>query len=142
VPVAVPVLKEYPAELIVHAAIGGAEIHRHIYGRLRVNVEAVYVASLDADLSVLRVYLLVLVVDFDAHDARRDAEILGLELVEVQQRALRPHRGVNQPTQILWDGSLEILFVCLPEEKTSAWGWLEKLGRQETTKPKERGVNI
>jgi hypothetical protein len=56
--------------------------------------------------------------------------------VKVQQRTLRLHRRVDQLTQVFGDGALDVLLVCLPEEKTSAWRGLEELCCQKTTEPK------
>lgn len=134
-PVAVPVLKKDAVQLVIHAAIRGAQVHRHLPGRVRMDVEPVDAPGLDRDLSVLGVDLAVLAVELDAHDARLDAEVLGLELVKMQKGTLWPPGALDQPPEVLGHvGAIERLLVRLPEEKTAAWWRLQEFCCQEAAK--------
>lgn len=126
-PVPIPVLEEDAVQLVVETTLGGAEVDCHVARRLWVDIEAVDAPGLDRHLAVLRVDLAVLTVALDAHDARLDPEVLCLELVEVQQRALGPTGRLDQPTQVVGDRPVQLVLVRLTEEEASSWRRLEEL---------------
>lgn len=134
-PVAIPVLKKDAVELVVHPAVGRAEEDRHLPGRVRVDIESVDAAGLNRHLAVARVHLAVLAVDLDAHDPGLDPEVFGLELVKVEEGALGALGRVDQPPEVVWDGTVQIMLVGLPEEKAAAGWWLEEFGREEAAEP-------
>lgn len=136
VPVSIPILKEDAIKLIIHTTVRGTEVDGHIAGRVRVDIEAVHFTSLDRDLAVCRVNFAVLAVDLDAHDTRLDAEIFGLKLMKMQERAFGTHRGLDQPLQIFRDLSIpQVMFIGLAEEKAAARWRLKELGSQKTAEP-------
>lgn len=46
-----------------------------------------------------------------------------------------PLGRVNQPSEVVWDGPVQVVLVGLPEEKAAAGWWLEELGREEAAEP-------
>lgn len=134
-PVAIPVLEKDAVELVVHPTVRRAEEDRHLPGRVRVNIEFVDTAGLNRHLAVAWVYLAVLAIDLDAHNTGLDPEVLGLELVEVEEGALGSLGRVDQPPEVVWDGPIQVVLVGLAEEKAAAGWWLEEFGSEEAAEP-------
>ena len=131
VPVAVPVLEEDPIELVIHACVRRAEVHRHVRRRVRVDEEPMDGARLDRDLAVVPRDRFPRPVDFDAHHAGLDPEVLRLEPVEMQKRALGSVGPVEQFAEVGRDFAHEVVFVGLAEQEASSRRGLEELGCQQ-----------
>ena len=131
VPVPIPILKEDAIELIIHPGVRSAQVNRHITPRLRMDEEAMDRTRLHRDLAVVARDRFRRAVDYDAHQPGLDAEILRLELVEVQERALGFVGAVEEGAKVRRDvGAREVMFVGLAEEEASSWWGLEELRRQ------------
>lgn len=84
---------------------------------------------LHTNLSVLGYHFLPLAIDFNTHDPSFDAEVFGLELVEVQEGTFGAGGTVDETPEVGRDvGALEGVFVGLAEEETAAGWGLEEFG--------------
>ena len=139
-PVPVPILKEDAIELIIHSRVRRAQINRHIALRIRMDEEPMDRARLDRDLSVIARDHLRRPVDHDAHEPRLDAEILRLELMEVQQGPLGSVGAIEKFAEVGRDvGAGEVVLVGLAEEEAAAGRGLEELGRQQAAEAVDGG---
>ena len=97
-------------------------------------------ARFDRDLAVIPRDRFSRPIDFNAHQARLHPEVLRLELVEMQKRALRSVGAVEQFAKVGRDFARKVVFVSLSEKEASSRRGLEELGCQQAAKAvEERG---
>ena len=94
-PIPIPILKENPIELKIHPRIRRAQIHSHIPRRIRVDEKLMDRTRLDGNLAIVTSDGFPGAVNLNAHQARLNAEVLGLELVEVEKWAFGPAGAVE-----------------------------------------------
>lgn len=82
-PISIPVLKENPIQLEIPARIGCAQVNSHISLRVRMYEKLVYRARFHGDLAIIARYFSHDSIEFNAHQPAFDAEIFGLELMEM-----------------------------------------------------------
>lgn len=92
-----------------------------------------YRARLDGNFAIVTRDRFPRAVDFNAHQARLNAKVLGLELMEMEEGALWSVGAVKEFPKVGRDATREIVFVRLAEEKTSSWWRFEEFGGQQAT---------
>lgn len=99
------------------------------------NEEPMNTACLDGNLAIFRRDPAEDPVNLDPEHSILHAEVLGLELVEVQWGSLGPVGTVDQFTQVLGDGAFDGVSVGLTEKKASSGRGLQEFSCQEAAKP-------
>lgn len=62
-------------------------------------------------------------------------------MVKVQGRAFRSAGTIDQFSQIVGDGSFDIVSVGLTEQKASTWRWFEEFCRNQTAEYNDFGLS-
>jgi len=138
-PIPIPILKKNPIKLKVHPRITRAQKHRYVGGGLGMNKKLMNTARFYRNLAIISRDIFLGAVDFDAHEPALDAEVFGLELVEVEEGTFWAAGGVEETAEVGGDGPGEGVVVGLAEEETAAWWWFEEFGCEEAAKtPTER----
>ena len=128
-PVSVPILEEDAIKLIIHSRVRRAQVHDHLFWRIRMYEELVDATCLDGNLAVFGSNSFLHTVNLNPHNATFNPKIFGLELVEMQWRTFGSCRTFDEFSQVLRDRTVYVVPVCLPKEKASSWRWFQELGR-------------
>ena len=125
-PIAIPILKEYPVELVILTRVTRAQVHGHVLRAFWMNEESMDLAGLGRYFTIGSGDFADYTVTLDTHESGLDFEILSLVVMKVKGWAAGTMWRFEEFFKFLVCVCVNFVFVGLAKEETTAWRGLEK----------------
>ena len=129
IPIATPILKEYPVKLVIFARITRAQLHRHVLGAFWMNKESGDLPGFGRYFTIGGGNLAGYTIPLDTHESGLDFEILRLVVMEVKGWTAGTMWRFQEVLEFLICLCVNVFSVGLAKEEKTSWRGLEKVHR-------------